>query len=192
MCSCIYFLTVYSEQPETSPSNRIQENLSLITTMPLYAIKLEKCSEFVQRLAIHEIFSQWREDFQLKNIDNETECLTYFLTAEEGETKSLFVVVLVQSLPHVHSHVVGTVGISSKGFNLYISNLLILEQWRRVGLGTKLLKFAEEQCRTLCFSTAQLWCSEELVGFYERFGWLKQDKIEIDKDKWVRMLVKVF
>ena len=178
--------------PNSSPLNPNQENLALITIMPLYAINIERCSKVVQHLAIHEIFSQWREDFHRQNVNNESDCLTYFLKPEASEIKSLFVIVLVQNHPQVQTCVVGTVGISSKEFNLFISNLLVLKQWRHVGLGTKLLKFAEKRCQTLCFSTAQLWCSENLVGFYEKSGWLKQNKMEIDKNKWVRMLVKVF
>ena len=159
--------------------------------MPLYAINLERCSEAVQRLVIKEIFSQWREDFEQREIRNESECLAYFLKPEKGEVKSLYVAVLTQAYPLSRSDVIGTVGISSKDFNLHISNLLVFEQWRLIGLGSKLLNFAEDRCRSLGFSTAQLWCSEDLADFYEKAGWLKQDRIEIDKDKWVRIFMKL-
>lgn len=159
--------------------------------MPFYAISLEKCSETVQKFAIHKIFSQWQTDFEQNRICDEKECLAYFLMPENGEVKSLYVAVLVETHPTFNSSVIGTVGISSKEFNLHISNLLVFEKWRHLGIGSKLLQFAEDRCEKLGFSTAQLWCSEELAGFYERAGWLKQDLIEIDKDKWVQIFIKL-
>ena len=158
--------------------------------MSLYAISLEKCSTAVQKLAIRKVFLEWLPDFEKNGITDENECLAYFLKPEKGQIKTLYVVVY----RHLgrECKVVGTVGISTKDFNLHISNLLVLSEWRRRGFGKRLLRFAEDRCKTLGLSTANLWCADNLVSFYENNGWLKQDKVQIEKDRWVQTLVKLF
>ena len=160
------------------------------TVMPLYLVNLEKCSEVIQRLVIDKIFSEWREDFEKNDINNEDDCLAYFLRPERGQIKALHVAVFRDQ-----SHkfrVIGSVGISTKDFNLHISNLLVFPDWRHRGFGKLLLRFAEDRCKSLGLSTANLWCSEDLVGFYENVGWIRQDKVQIEKDRWVQTLVKLF
>ena len=158
--------------------------------MPLYAISLDRCSSAVQRIAVDDVFSEWRADFEKNDISDESECLAYFLKPEKGQIKTLYVVVLKDQ--NLRCRVIGTVGISTKDFNLHISNLLVFSDWRHKGFGKQLLRFAEDRCKTLGLSTANLWCSEDLMSFYENVGWLKQDKVQIEKDRWVQTLVKLF
>ncbi len=158
--------------------------------MPLYAISLEKCSAKVQQFVVSLVFSEWRSEFMKNDIRNKQDCLAYFLGPEKGQLKNLYVAIYRDTFQA--SQVIGTVGISTKDFNLHISNLFVLPQWRRKGFGKQLLVFAENRCKSLGLSTANLWCDEDLVSYYEDAGWLKQDKLQVDKDKWVQTLIKLF
>lgn len=77
------------------------------------------------------------------------------------------------------SQVLGLVTVDRRNFEPVIGHLAVAPPARGKGLSKLLLHVAEEFIAgSLGFGDAQLWCSRELVGFYERRGYAAERQLE--------------
>jgi GNAT superfamily N-acetyltransferase len=77
---------------------------------------------------------------------------------------------------------IGSIAVDRKNFYPYISQLYIVESKRNNGYAKILLSFAEKYTIEFGFNTARLWCSKDLIKFYEKLDWIV---IEKDKDRYI-------
>ena len=162
----------------------------------LLALPLGRCSRHVQATVARMVFEEWRRDFARGEIMDPDACRDHFLgESPTGQMKCLYVVVGrpadLRRGVRPRACIIGTVAITSKDFNLHISNLQVAPEYRRQGIGRRILAFAEDRCRATGISTTNLWGSEDLVEFYAREGWLPQDRVEMEPDMFVQTMVKL-
>ena len=67
-----------------------------------------------------------------------------------------------------NGQIIGTLGIRNMdGNTAQLTNIVVDREYRKNGLGVKMIEFAEEICKTLGYSKLFLKAREKVVGFYE-------------------------
>ena len=81
----------------------------------------------------------------------------------------------------------GCVSIDRSNFLPFVGNLYVHPEFRRRGYGELLLSFAEKHIGILKFTSARLWCHDEMVAYYEKRGYAIES--QVDKNVMVKSLV---
>lgn len=66
---------------------------------------------------------------------------------------------------------IGSVAIDCHYILPVISHLYVEERYRKNGIGPKLLKYAENHCRSVGYKNIYGFCEDFRVNYYKKFGW---------------------
>lgn len=67
---------------------------------------------------------------------------------------------------------IGSVAIDCHYIIPVISHLYVEERYRKKGIGPKLLKYAENHCRSVGYKNIYGFCENSRVNYYKKFGWI--------------------
>jgi|APGre2960657423_1045063.scaffolds.fasta_scaffold00045_23 GNAT superfamily N-acetyltransferase len=68
---------------------------------------------------------------------------------------------------------IGSVAVDRKNFEPFISYLYVDPQFRKKGYGERLLQHGMDYAKEFKFKEVKLWCKEELIPYYMKYGWEK-------------------
>lgn len=159
-------------KPATEPQPNIKTHITRLTTechyqadvgyvCPIVAKRTDNieikpyqlCSETIQRKTIASLHSQWKNEMRVADISG---------GIASGEV--LYVM-------FKHDVFIGCGYIERKRFYPFISNLFVNPEYRKRGYAKDILNHCIEHIKTLGFTEARLWCSKDLVSFYNHLGW---------------------
>lgn len=68
---------------------------------------------------------------------------------------------------------IGSIAVDRKNFDPFISYVYVDPAYRKKGYGERLLQHGEDYAREFKFKEVKLWCKQELIPYYTRYGWEK-------------------
>jgi GNAT superfamily N-acetyltransferase len=72
------------------------------------------------------------------------------------------------------SSFIGCVAVDRRNFFPVMSHLYVVPEKRGLGYGNRLLRFAERYAVKLSFTEIKLWCSQDMVSYYLKKGWVQE------------------
>lgn len=75
------------------------------------------------------------------------------------------------------NELIGCIALDIKNFTPFISNLYIINKFRKNGYCNILLNYIYNYVKLLGFNKVRLWCNDELIEFYKNKNWLFENKI---------------
>jgi GNAT superfamily N-acetyltransferase len=132
-------------------------------------IPYQESTKEIQDKVCKFMIKEWAEEAKINNVDD----AHYYIIDNWSSGDILYV--LIDDI-----ELLGFIAVDRKQFYPFISHLYVTPDNRKKGFGKLLIDFAIEYIKILDFSEGKLWCKEELVPFYEKYGWKVIDKKKLD------------
>ena len=149
--------------------------------------------EQVKESICTSLLAHWGSEYKRQNVDTSEELCTRI----SGTSNELFVAIK-SSNTDANQDVtwVGVVGIDPSGnYGLPISvpcvnHLYVLEQYRSMGYGKRLLVHVDNMAKSRGYKTIALWCEPHLRSYYRKKGWTQMSGNVVDTKMALELLPK--
>ena len=139
------------------------ETTSMFTIQPY-----QMCDEMIQRATVAHLTKEWGPAYSTEG----------YIERIWSRTDIMFVM-------SDDSSFIGCVAVDRRNFFPVMSHLYVVPEKRGLGYGNRLLRFAERYAAKLSFTEIKLWCSQDMVSYYMKKGWVqegtKEDQIIMRK-----------
>jgi GNAT superfamily N-acetyltransferase len=152
--------------------------------MKLEIIDFRKASEELRIDVVKTLYSQWGSEYKkYANIFDE-DLLESFL--DKQYAVFIFTTPMSSTSPaNINKSFIGTITISNEAFQppigyktFWISNLLVIEKYRSIGVGSEMIKYAEDFLKTIGIQYVALTaqgtgtnCSTKICNYYKNHGY---------------------
>lgn len=133
------------------------------------------CPPEVRRTAVQSLFDEWKTEM---HVSTPEECETQ-LTGGIASGELLYIMYKRDFIAAAY--------IERKKFFPFISNLFVHPDHRRHGYARDILEHCLHHIKMIGFTEARLWCSKDLVSFYNHLGW-KEENVDGETHVMVRSI----
>lgn len=124
------------------------------------------CPPEVRKVAVQSLFNEWKTEM---HVSTPEECETQLIGGiASGE---------ILYIMYKDNTFIASAYIERKKFFPFISNLFVHPNHRKHGYARDMLAHCLHHIKMIGFTEARLWCSKDLVPFYNHLGW-KEENID--------------
>ena len=145
------------------------------------------------------IYQEWQEYYNIININSSNELITFyknvFIEKNNTDQKYNSIFLLFNKINSINQ-LVGFITISNddiEGYkkmnknSLFINDIYVLQKYRKLGYGKKIINFGLDYITNLNFQTYISVEKLYLVNYYKKLGFVEIDEYDLENQKYVIM-----